>query len=119
MAFEDPRQFEIDVDRLYTAGMTLSRTVRWLDQYGRDYSVDRIVQRWLVLKRKFRHSSVPMWFTLGESGPGVTSMSHQEKQRMLSAPTGSSFAGGTSYGDWKGITGPGKQLRELLKDGET
>lgn len=27
----------------------------------------------------------------------------------------SNIAGGTTYGDWAGITGPGKQLREIIK----
>ena len=35
-------------------------------------------------------------------------------QQELDAPI-SNIAGGRTYGEWAGITGPGKQLRELLK----
>jgi hypothetical protein len=73
-------------------------------------SNEKLITEWRKMKRLFRNGSLPQSYLLGRnpSPPRVPT------QQELDTPVGD-MAGGQTYGDWAGITGPGKILRELLQ----
>lgn len=70
----------------------------------------KLITEWRKMKRLFGCGSLPHSYLLGYRYRAPEPPSQQE----LDAPI-SNIAGGLTYGEWAGITGPGKQLREMLK----
>ena len=70
----------------------------------------KLIAEWRKMKRLFGCGSLPPSYLLGYRPQPPRPPSQQE----LDTPVGN-MAGGRTYGEWAGITGPGKQLRECCK----
>lgn len=96
--------------RLWNAGLTLSEACK--DRRVTQEMVPSVIKEWRRLKRLFRCRSLP--------GPYLHSyrerpLSKEEQDRINSAGCTAKMYGST-YGNWSGNTGPGKRLREMLRN---
>ena len=91
-----------EIDRWWNAGLTLSETHKRMNERGFEHDVQELIRGWRARKKEFgcacvvRHKPRPI--------------SDAEASQLV----GPRMYGDGTYGDWKGITGPGKQLRDLL-----
>lgn len=60
--------------------------------------------------RLFGCRSVPVWYIEGWAKPKPQAYPEAELQQLICTY----LSGARTYGDWKGITGPGKRLKDLL-----
>jgi hypothetical protein len=95
-------------------GLTLSMTYKRM--YDRMAFTDKpkIIAEWKKMKKLFGCASAPVSY--------VNGWRHQAKQPPTQAELDqpiSNIAGGRTYGEWAGITGPGKQLRQMLAEPDT
>jgi len=74
----------------------------------------KLIAEWRKMKRLFGCGSLPHSYLLGHR-PRPPRVPTQQELDTHVGP----MAGGRTYGEWAGITGPGKQLRELLKTGKS
>ncbi len=96
------------IRRAWNSGMTLSKAAKYMRNFG-FANVDLWISEWRIMKKKFRHASLSWEYLYGY--PEKPSRLHVPSERELASIVG---PGGMTYGDWKGITGPGKQLRDIL-----
>lgn len=90
--------------------LTLSQaSSRLKARYGIENNT-KLIAEWRKMRQLFGHSSLPLSYLHGCRPRPAQPPTQQE----LDTPVGN-MPGGRTYGDWKGITGPGKRLRELLK----
>ena len=116
------------IRRCWQNGLTLSQASKRLKaRYGSDSRLKsttswdqknwfvfennmKLIAEWRKMKRLFGCGSLPHSYLLGYR-PVVSQVPTQQELNTHVGP----MAGGGTYGEWKGITGPGKSLRELLK----
>ena len=107
---------EIKAIRLcWQNGLTLSQSSKRLKaRYGIEDNT-KLIAEWRKMKRCFGCGSLPSLYLLLGHRPRAP---RPPSQLELDTPVGD-MPGGRTYGEWKGLTGPGKQLRELLKSEES
>lgn len=104
---QETRNVEILLIRmLWNNGLTLSQAWKRLQIKRPEASLQTLITEWRRLKRLFGCKSLPLPYLYGYI-PRPSSV------KELSAVVGN-ISGGQTYGDWCGITGPGKRLREML-----
>jgi len=81
------------IEHAWNNGLILSKAAKRLS----GIETRKLITVWRELKRKYGCSC-------------VSKPSREPTERELQQDVG-----GTTYGDWKGLTGPGKKLRETLK----
>jgi len=104
----------LEIRKGFQYGITMSQTYhRMLKRHGFD-DKPKLIAEWRKMKTLFGCGSSRIDYYNGwrYSAP------QPPTQAELDTPTGSALAGGRTYGDWAGITGPGKQLREMLAKGK-
>lgn len=96
------------IRRAYQAGMTLSKAAKYLlDRYQFDNNV-KLIKEWRFLKKTFGCQSLPM-HVYNNYRYYNTEIDYNERELNTFV---SPLCG--SYANWKGIMGPGKQLRDML-----
>jgi hypothetical protein len=74
----------------------------------------KLIREWKEMRKLFGHGSLPWAYLRGVTLSGRSRAFEAPSAQELNTPVGPLDVGRT-YGDWKGITGPGKQLRDMLK----
>lgn len=92
------------------AGDTLSQASKKLKRRGFT-DTTLLISEWRKMIKLFGCRSVPLWYIEGWNKPGPITYSDDELAQYVTSPR--LFGDGT-YGGWKGITGPGKLLKDLL-----
>lgn len=95
------------VRMLWNNGLTLSQAWKRMQIKRPEASVQTLITEWRRLKRLFGCKSLPLPYLYGYIPKPPT-------EQELSAVVGN-LHGGRTYGEWLGVTGPGKRLREILK----
>ena len=75
----------------------------------------KLIREWREMRKLFGCASLPWTYLHGLTATVRSRAFEGPSAQELNAPTGSILAGGRTYGEWKGITGPGKQLRDILR----
>jgi len=100
------------IRRCWNAGDTLSEASKRMRKLG--FTDTRLlITEWRKMKKLFRCRSAPAWYVNGWREPSKAPVYAEAKLSALVGPPG--LYGSGTYGDWAGITGPGKRLREILK----
>jgi hypothetical protein len=92
-------------------GLTLSQAAKRLKNRWGFENIPMLIKEWREMKRRFGCCSLPLGYLNGWNKPRRSP--EQDAEILNQAVTIPMF--GTTYGNWKGITGPGKQLREMLR----
>lgn len=93
----------------WNAGLTLSQTFKRLSERCGFTNKGFLISEWREMKRKFGCSCVPFYYLIGRNHPlPPIQPSQAELDAWVSPLCG-------SYANWKGISGPGKMLRELCE----
>lgn len=104
---QETRNAEILLTRMFwNNGLTLSQAWKRMQIKRPGASLQTLITEWRRLKRLFGCKSLPLPYLYGYVPKPLT-------ERELSAVVGKLDVGRT-YGDWLGVTGPGKRLREIL-----
>ena len=104
----------LEIRKGWQNGLTLSQTYQRMNKRMGFDNKPKIIAEWRKMKKLFGCASLPHSY-LGGYRPRRP---QPPTQRELDAPI-SNIAGGVTYGEWAGITGPGKQLREVLAEQDT
>jgi hypothetical protein len=96
----------LQIRRCWQNGLTLSQAWERMSSRYKFTDKQKLVSEWKKMKKIFGCASLSFSYLQGTYGQKATSPTAQELNRNTGM-----FG---SYGDWKGITGPGKQLRESL-----
>jgi hypothetical protein len=103
----------IAIRKSWNAGLNLSETFKRLQaRYGFDNKA-KLIAEWRELKRLFGCKSAPASYVNGWYGPNIkpAPLSESELNQIV---TVSMY--GSTYGNWKGSTGPGALLRKILSE---
>lgn len=108
MEGQETRNVEILLVRMFwNNGLTLSQAWKRMQIKRPGASLQTLIAEWRRLKRLFGCKSLPLPYLYGYiPKPPIA--------QELSAVVGK-LSGGHTYGDWRGVTGPGKRLREILR----
>lgn len=91
-------------------GLTLSQAAKRMKKKRFDFENNaKLIAQWREMKRLFGCGSLSCSYMNGYRQQAKQPPTQQE----LNTPVGP-FSGGLTYGDWKGITDPGKMLRDML-----
>lgn len=96
------------IRRGWQAGLTLSQSFRCANKRHGMTDKAKAIAEWRKMKRLFGCGSARLDYVNGRRYFPPKPPSEAE----LNAPISNMF-GGQTYGEWKGLTGPGKQLKEL------
>lgn len=100
------------IRRCWNAGMTLSRASKFLKQHGID-DTKLLIAEWRQMKKLFGCRCAPLSYVNNWSNSNQT---QKPTESELSAPVSPyGLYGNGTYGDWKGITGPGALLKQILE----
>ena len=91
-------------------GLTLSQAAKRMKKRFDFENNAKLIAQWREMKCLFGCGSLSFSYLHGHRQQAKQPPTQQE----LNTPVGP-FSGGLTYGDWKGITDPGKMLRGLLK----
>lgn len=94
------------IDRCWEGPYTLSQAAKRLRDHG--YGTDKLVREW---RRRFRQHGSRLY---PKPAPPRT-----YTKKELEQPMGNGRYGVYTYGDWLGVTGPGKLLRDILAQERT
>jgi hypothetical protein len=100
------------IRRCWNAGMTLSQASKFLQQHGVN-DTKLLIAEWRQMKKLFGCRSVP--FSYLKNTPERSQQPTAQELAQKVSPVG--LYGNGSYGDWKGLTGPGALLKTILKEG--
>ena len=104
---QETRNVEILLARMFwNNGLTLSQAWKRMQIKRPGASLQTLIAEWRRLKRLFGCKSLPLPYLYGYIPKPPTA-------QELAAVVGK-LSGGHTYGDWLGVTGPGKRLREML-----
>lgn len=105
---QETRNVEILLARMFwNNGLTLSQAWKRMQIKRPGASLQTLIAEWRRLKRLFGCKALPLPYLYGYTPKPPTA---QELSAVVSK-----LSGGRTYGDWLGVTGPGKRLREILK----
>lgn len=105
---QETRNVEILLARMFwNNGLTLSQAWKRMQIKRPGASLQALITEWRRLKRLFGCKSLPLPYLYGYIPKPPT-------EQELSVVVGKLDMGRT-YGDWIGVTGPGKRLREILR----
>lgn len=102
-------RFEAKLDHAWNAGLYLRQVPKFMARFGFDSSyLPRIISGWRKRKKEFGCKCI-----VRERRRSVYDLEREEQygKALCTAPM---F--GSTYDNWKGITGPGKRLREMIKE---
>lgn len=91
----------------FQAGLTLSEAYRFISKRGFTDKA-KLIDEWRKMKKLFGHGSARLDYVNGWRYAPKPAPTQAQLDTFVSPLCG-------SYGNWKGITGPGKLLREILK----
>jgi hypothetical protein len=74
-----------------------------------------LITEWRKMKKLFGCRSAPAWYVNGWKKPSENPVYAEAELSQFVGPPG--LYGSGTYGDWAGITGPGKWLRDILAEG--
>jgi hypothetical protein len=97
----------------WNAGDTLSEAFQSLHKRFGFENKRVLINEWKKLKKKWGCKSIPVPFLI-EVEPNLRRWNSLTESK-LNADVG----GGMTYGAWKGITGPGKLLKDILEQEKT
>lgn len=108
------RNVEILLVRMFwNNGLTLSQAWKRMQIKRPGASLQTLITEWRRLKRLFGCKSLPLLYLYGYTQRPLT---EQELSAVVGGNPGKKKKGGVlTYGDWLGVTGPGKRLREILR----
>lgn len=100
------------VRMLWNNGLTLSQAWKRMQIKRPEASVQTLITEWRRLKRLFGCKSLPLPYLYGYIPKPPT---EQELSAVVAGNPGKKKKGDVlTYGDWLGVTGPGKRLRDIL-----
>lgn len=97
---------EEKIRRCWNCGLRLKEAYKRLNERHGFTDKAMLVKEWRLMKKNFGSGCVPIWYFTSDKKP-VRKVSQKELDAVIDGS-------GTTYGQWKGITGPGKQLREAI-----
>lgn len=111
---QETRNAEILLARMFwNNGLTLSQAWKRMQIKQPGASLQSLIAEWRRLKRLFGCKSLPLPYLYGYTQRPLT---EQELSAVVGGSPGKKKNGPRlTYGDWLGVTGPGKRLREILR----
>lgn len=110
---QQTRNVEILLVRMFwNNGLTLSQAWKRMQIKRPGASLQTLIAEWRRLKRLFGCKSLPLPYLYGYIPKPATA---EELSAVVGGTPGKKKGGVITYGDWCGITGPGKRLREILR----
>lgn len=99
------------IRHLWQAGLTLSETFKLMNKKGFN-NKPKLIAEWQKMKKLFGCRSATLDYVEGYSNDNkVRPITYSEAELNQKI---SNIAGGCTYGEWKGITGPGKLLKDII-----
>ncbi len=98
----------LKIRKCWNFGDTKEETFKWLyNRYG-TFDQEVLNKEWERLKRLFGDASLPIDYLNGyETRIKTSEELYKENAQMV---------GSMAYGDWKGATGKGKELKKMIKN---
>ena len=111
---QQTRSAEVLLARMFwNNGLTLSQAWKRMQIKRPGASLQTLITEWRRLKRLFGCKSLPIPYLYGYIPKPPT---EQELSAVVGGNPGKKKKGVVlTYGDWLGVTGPGKRLREILR----